>query len=321
MITLQERPTVGTPALEHPAVLPTIPPADLRVDRSDISFEDIGQNRVLVRIRVRNQGGQRSRPTVLKIHSAPLGAFVPWRPLTEASVPALDPGESLEVTTKVARPRPVPLGDFDRVPPRKVLTALNLAGPSASPQQGTLRMLWIMQKLKLGAGRSVVAEALTRRTSEPELPPDLLELLGRSNPHWAGNLNVFIGAKPVERHMAKALRVYPARTNLAFFVVGDNSRPDAYRFKLTGLETAWKTVLYDTTHDDNLLVGESSFSIDEGHWVETDHSLLVVLATCPPKNCRAGNLGVQVTQQSTGRSTVVEFTLNPNADGPGCYAV
>jgi len=41
--------------------------------------------------------------------------------------------------------------------------------------------------------------ALAGRVS---LAPDLSDLLGRSQPYWAGNINVFIGIHPVERHLA-----------------------------------------------------------------------------------------------------------------------
>src|SRR5207247_993575 len=76
----------------------------------------------------------------------------------------------------------------------------------------------------------------------PALPADLLDLVGRNNPHWAGNLNIFLGGRPVERHLAQALRVYPGRTNLAMFVVGSGN--DAYAFQLKGTGADWDTALH-----------------------------------------------------------------------------
>jgi hypothetical protein len=48
---------------------------------------------------------------------------------------------------------------------------------------------------------------------------------------------------------------------------------------------------------------------------------MFLLALCPPADCTAAALEVHVTQRSTGQSAVVEFSLDPNAAGPGCYVV
>src|SRR5438132_12963314 len=96
--------------------------------------------------------------------------------------------------------------------------------------------------------------ALAGRVS---LAPDLSDLLGRSQPYWAGNINVFVGIHPVERHLARALRVYPGRTNLAMFLVGGPGRRDAYAFELVGLTPDWKAGLYDIRNNRNLLVNPS----------------------------------------------------------------
>src|SRR6266404_5843702 len=75
-----------------------------------------------VQITVRNIGADWSPPTPMRLESAPLGAFVPWQPLTQLLVPALEPGESRELITDVSRSRVIPLGDFNRVPPKRLLT-------------------------------------------------------------------------------------------------------------------------------------------------------------------------------------------------------
>src|SRR5437867_4948647 len=98
--------------------------AQLRVHPTDISFHDLPGNRVRIQVTVHNEGAGRSRPTSMRLDSAPLGAFVPWQPLTVLSVPALEPGESRELSTDVARPHPAPLGNFNRIPPKTLLTAV-----------------------------------------------------------------------------------------------------------------------------------------------------------------------------------------------------
>ena len=102
------------------------------------------------------------------------------------------------------------LGNFDRVSPRRLLTALD-------------------------AGDRPLGK----------LPNDLFELIGRGGPHWAGNLNVFLGTRSTEKHVASALRIYPGRLNLAMFVVG--SQPDAFMFAFSEDAEAWEATLYDVT--------------------------------------------------------------------------
>src|SRR6266851_6519720 len=97
--------------------------AELLVERTDISFHDLAGDKVRIQVTVHNAGAHRSPPTPMRLESAPLGAFVPWQPLTRLLVPPLEPGESRELTTEVRRPRPAPLGDFNRLPPKRLLTA------------------------------------------------------------------------------------------------------------------------------------------------------------------------------------------------------
>jgi len=53
--------------------------------------------------------------------------------------------------------------------------------------------------------------------------------------------------------MAQALGIYPGRTNMAMFLVGDRGRKDAYAFELVGLNPDWKAMLYDATTNKNLV--------------------------------------------------------------------
>jgi hypothetical protein len=307
MIVMEER-----PELEVRSGLET----ELRVERTDISFQDLPGDRVKIQITVHNDSACRSEPTFVGLESAPFGAFVPWKPLAVLPVPALEPGESRELRAEVKRPRPAPLGAFDRVPPIKLLTAVNAPDQPARPNTGIMALLEMLR-------RRHPARTAPVNFTAPSAPlaPDLWELVGRGQPHWAGNINVFIGPQPVERHLAKALRVYPGRANLAMFVVGGPRSCDAYAFEIAMSDPDWKAGLHDVTHNQTLLVDSSAAAIREKQWVESNSGLMVMLATRPPVGCQAGNVEVHVTKRSSQKTAVVEFNLDPNSQGAGCYAL
>jgi uncharacterized membrane protein len=288
--------------------------AQLTVERMDISFQDVPGNRVRISVTVHNTGARRSRPTPMRLESAPLGAFVPWQPLAVLTIPVLEPGESRELSTEVARPRLASLGDIDRVPPKRLLTAVNSPDQSGPPRSrlGKLLLFQPAKRLVRRAPLSTVSWTTT-------LAPDLMDLMGRGQPHWAGNINVFIGRQTVERHRAKALRIYPGRTNVAMFIVGDWRKRDAFSFELAGVSAAWKAFLYDVTHRTKLAVDPSQAPIQETQWVESGGGLMVTLAVQPPPDARTGNVEVHVTRRSCGKTAVVEFNLDSTAQGPGCY--
>ena len=288
--------------------------AELRVEPGDISFQDVPGNKVRIQVTVHNDGLARSKPTSMRLESAPLGAFVEWQPLTVLSVPALESGESRKLSTEVARPRPAPLGAFDRVPPKKVLTAISSPGqPSRRTGSGLMAALNLLSRGKSGQ------RDVSNRTP---LAPDLWDLLGRGQQHWAGNINVFVGDRAVERHVAKALRVYPGRTNLAMFIVGSPGKRDAYAFELLGLNTDWKATLRDITSGKTLLADPCEESIPESQWVESAGGpMMILLAVQPPNGCWAGKLEVHVTRRSCGTTGLVEFDLDPSAQGAGCYFI
>ena len=279
------------------------PPAreELVLDRNDISFSAVRPGVVRIRLTVRNRGTQVSSPTAWTIQAAPLGAFLPWQPLTAVAVPALAPGATIDVTTEVPQPPVRPIGSFANVPPSRLLTAL--LNPDERPPGAVARFLsW-----RRGGRR------------QTGLPPDLFALLGRANSHWAGNLNVFVGDRPVERHFAQALRIYPGRTNLAMFVVG--SGRDDYRLQTQGDGAAW-TTLVDATGRSSLLIDKDELGpVRQSEWIEVYGTHVMLLTMCPPEDCRQGNVEVHVTQRSTGKTAVVEFTFDAAAAGPGCYVV
>jgi hypothetical protein len=290
--------------------------AELRVERTDISFHDLPGDRVRICVRIQNEGGRRSRPTVMRLESAPLGAFVPWQPLVRLAVPSLEPGESRELSIDVERPHPAPLGSFDRIPPRRLLTAVSAPDDSSPPNR---RLGGIMNLLRRGrTDQSAVTGAAVKRGF---LAPDLMELLGRGQPHWAGNINVFVGNRAVERHLARALRVYPGRPNMAMFIVGGMGKPDAYAFDVVGLTPEWKAVLHNVTNSSTLVINSSDKPMQETQWVEAAGSLMVILATHPPAGCEEGKVEVHVTRRSCQKTAIVEFDLDPAAQGTGCYSV
>ncbi len=287
--------------------------AELRVERTGISFHDLAGDRVRIQVTVHNAGTLRSPPTVMRLESAPLGAFVPWQPLTQLRVPALEPGESRDLSTEVTRPRPASLGNFNRVPPKTLLAAANSSDQPGPPGRGGMAMLNLFRRAQtaLSSARDLAAR--------PSLAPDLWDLLGRGQPHWAGNINVFVNSRPVERHLARALRVYPGRTNLAMFLVGSPGWHEAFAFELAGLNPNWKAALFDATNHRNLLVDPSDAPIEETRWLESNGGLMAMLATRPPADCSSGNLEVRVTRRAPRKTAIVEFNLDRTAQGPGCY--
>jgi len=306
MIAIQERPETTETSLLSPSE------TKLCVERTDITFEDVAKDLVRIQVTIHNPGAHLSRRTFIRLEAAPLGAFVPWRPLSVLPVPALEPGESRDLSVKLPRLRPAPLGDFNRIPPQKLITAINSSDQPVSPSGNAFQAI-----LRLLARGPAGGRPTAKTTS---LPPDLWDWVGRGQPHWAGNINVFIGTRPVERHMAKALRVYAGRTNLAMFVVGERTKPDAYAFELVGLAPDWKAALYDASNQQSLMADASRPPIQPSQWLESNGGL-VMLATRPPAGCEAGNLQVHVTRRSSGKTAIVEFDLDPSAQGAGCYVV
>jgi hypothetical protein len=255
---------------------------------------------VAIEFTVRNAGPGPSSPTEAAIQAAPLGAFVAWRPLGRVAVPALEPGEEVVLRTRATCDPPAPP---TQVRPDRTDSAL----------------------------RRIARDLFDRRRPEPRfvpwslgvLPGDPLRALGLGSIHWAGNLNIFVGRTPMERHMAMALAVRPGRPNMATFFVG--LLPDAYRFRFEGEAAAWDAKLLPVGPLARMLGpmdhehGDRPVPLDE--WVELPGTVRMTLAFEPPPDCRAGNLDVHVEQRSTGKEAIVEFGFDPEAEGPGCYVL
>jgi hypothetical protein len=281
--------------------------AALSFERHDIVFQSPRPDQVAVEIKFTNRGDETSPQTMAHLEAAPLGAFVRWRPLAEVLLPEIRPGESHRARFIVPRPNTRPLGrNPGDIPPARLLTALGMEEPPRRPQP--------VRHLQAAPG--------TIAFQTRPLPADLFELLGSANPHWAGNLNVFVGDRAIERHLARALRIYPGRANLAFFFVG--SGRDAYAFELAGEGANWDAALYHTLARDLGPLMRHLDEIDpvkEREWVQFERQAFLLLAIRPPCGCTSGGIDVHVTQRSTGRTAVVEFSLDPRAAGPGCFVV
>jgi acyl carrier protein len=295
---------------------------ELEVRREDIVFSNVDRRRVQIEVTVTNPSANRSPRQQLRLQAAPLGAFLPWRDLTTMWVPPLEPGASVTVSTEVDSPRPRALGRIDRIPPQRLITALGmsddgsrdrrLTGESEPPASGPLGP-WL-------------SPWLSRRRRTPTtspstaLPPDPADLWGRPNPHWAGNINVLIGRTAVERHRAEALRIYPGRRNVAALFVGDG-QPDEYSFELHGEGATWNACL--SQFGQSAMSGKREFDqeIELATWHKVSQLFVVCVVIQPPESCDSGELEVHVTRKSTGKTAIVEFSLDPSARGPGCYTL
>lgn len=272
-------------SLEHPT-----PSCALTVIREDINFSTIRPGVLGVEIAVRNKGPRRSEPTFGILRSAPLGAFVPWRPLAVLQIPAIAAGGSVVIRHKVRYRAPAVLGSADKIPPNRLLTALGLDEPEPSRRKD-------------------------------RLPDDPMALIGRGSAYWAGNLNLFFPAADVERHTAQALRIYPGTVNMAIFIVGMSNGRDAYRFRLSGDGTGWGPRLVDAMRGRTIAASAvEGRTLADGEW-HVPSSSIVLLTVEPPHDAQTGVVNVHVEQRSTRREAVVEFTLDANAAGPGCYVV
>lgn len=273
--------------------------AILEVEREGIRFWSAAPDRVRIEITVHNRGTVWSQATPLVVQSAPLGAFLPWRPLVQMTVPPIAPESQARLQVEVNRTPSAPLGDPARVPPATVLTALD-AGDADDADTA------------LGARRRGSMAAVLAR--------DIFELLGHRTVHWAGNINVFVHQHSVERHLARVLRIHPGKKNLAVFMVGTGR--DKYAFELEGMPLADYAALADVTSMGSVQDGAlSDQEIRMGAWLPARGPLMVALLIHPPSSCQEGELAVHVREHSTGHDAVVEFSFDARAAGPGCFTV
>jgi hypothetical protein len=281
---------------------PVLTTPQLLVQRTGIRFHNLDHEHVAIEIAVENRGPAISAPASLRLEAAPFGAFVRWRPLATLAVPAIPPGLTVFRMT-VPQPRLQPLGRFsDLIPP-----ALRTPSGFERERHRAVERRHALQQAILLARGGISAPSTT-------LPPDLLDLLDGARPHWAGNLNVWIGHEAVERHRAPRLRIHAGRANLAAFCVGDG--PGRYAFRVE-CAAEWGLALYDCASGASIECSRERGQ--EPRWHAVPGLSLVLLVLRPPHDCAQGEVLVHVTQHSSEKTAVVEFDLDPAAAGPGCY--
>jgi hypothetical protein len=275
--------------------------AGLRADRADISFQNITPDLVRVDVHVTNDGSLWSPPTEVTLQSAPLGAFLTWQPLLTLTVPSLAPRTSKVVSGSAWAPQPAPV-----------------AGPEEVWYLSPRLLRAIAEEAEREAREEAEREARRQlRRPAPVVAADPSALVGRQGVHWAGNIDILMRGKSAERHMARALRVYPGQTNAAMFFVGD--RPDGYKFELSGDAESWQAQLIDMTRSPSLKPDRAP-DVPAAEFREFSRGTFYLLLR-PPKDAGRGEVSVHVTRQSDGSEAVVEFSLDSRAAGAGCYKI
>lgn len=244
-------------------------PAALHFDRTDLTFQLDGPDVLDVSLQVRNPASLATPPQTGRIETAPFGAFLPWTPVKAFEVPPLSAGASTVVRLRVPRPGAGGAGE----PP---------AG--GDPDHLDLRSL------------PRPAELLRRIVAGGVRSPSV---------GLAGNVNVHVGPKSVERHLSGRFPVLPGRLNVADFRIGRGV--DAYRLEFGGTAASWEWVLRKADRR-----GQWSRRYYASRWYDgADLKSLLFLVFKPPHDCGRSTFEVRVEQHSTGDVAIVEFDLDP----------
>jgi len=266
----------------------------LRVRREDIRFRPLADGRIRIEITVRNESGSRSAPTPLRLQTAEFGAFVPPRDLVTIAVAPLEPDESREIVVHA---------DRDAWPGRGLVTADQDADGIVDGNSS------LTSSASSGPDPAIAQQGLE------DLAPStrtFQKLMGSGEVYFAANLNVLIGRQDVERHMTTPLRMRPGVSNLALMKVGE--RPDEYAYRIQGGDERWAAGLLRGGRP--LVLGSRERPVWHRHG-----RLCLLLVLRPPADATEGTLEVHVSQRSSGREAIVEFSFDARAAGPGCYAV
>ena len=278
--------------------------AGLEVRREDVRFWNITPQLIRVEITVRNLGHETSRPTEARVEIAPFGAFLPWKPLARLPVPPIRAGGKHTLSLEAP-----PLADGG--PPPSLLATATGAGDAddgTADENGLHPFPGAFQRLgRTGLGRSRPLFA-ARTSMLMNTLMDMLTEVTHKGAHWAGNINVFIGSQPVERHLAQAVRIYPGMTNYALFIVGD--APDAFAFEPRTADELWTVAIRSSLGHE---------TVTPGAWIEQEMSTMYGIEMCVPEQATEGKVDIHVRCRSTGEETVVEFSLAADALGPGCH--
>ena len=247
----------------------TEPAAALHFDRTDLTFQLDGPDVLDVALQVRNSASLATPPQTGRIETAPFGAFLPWTPVKTFQVPPLRAGESTVIRLRVPRPG---------------------AGGAGRPPAGDDPDYFDLRSLPRPA-------ELLRRVFENGVRDPSVGL--------AGNVNVHVGPKSVERHLSGRFPILPGLLNVADFRIGRGD--DAYRIEFGGTAAGWEWVLRKAGRR-----GQWSRRFYLNRWYEgADLKSVLFLVFKPPRDCARSTFEVRVEQRSTGNVAVVEFDLDP----------
>ena len=353
----------------------------LAVEREDICFYNVAADRLRIEVKVQNRSNTPSTPEPMLLQFAAFGAFVPWTPLQLLRVPRIRPGGSTLVSTEVlvredgtlvaedggafsedrARYRAAlrTIQDNDQLKTMSAwqVVARKVRDQLADDRSNRMGSRRIAPRPGAGKTQEQVNENRARRLLisrtrkadveewfglEPEEGPRVDLHQGRSV-HWVGNINVLMNGVDVERHEARAFRIYPEKVNRSWFFLGGEPE-DVASFEVWASGEGWSTRLYNTNPRKASLVRSFrdrqdmvAFAtelemktypgelIEPGQWACLGVAPIVAVEICPPADATKGTLGIQVRMKSPGsekvRKAVVEFDFSESAVGPGCYTV
>ena len=324
----------------------------LAVEREDICFYNVAADRLRIEVKVQNRSDTASNPEPMMLQFAAFGAFVPWTPLQLLQVPRIRPGGSTLVSTEVV------------ICEDGTLLAEDGGAYSEDRKryQDALRTIQDDEQLKTMSVWQVVARKVRKQFAEnrglghgprdtslaevEELfdlePTDMprADLHQGRSVYWVGNINVLMGDIDVERHEARAFRIYPGKINRSWFFLGGHSRCST-SFEILGAGEGWSTRLYDTPDYFSLSIrGRKELErfreglelasypgelIEPGKWARLGLSPTIAVEICPPPDATSSALAIQVLQRSPCgeevRKAVVEFDFSESAVGPGCHTV
>jgi len=171
-----------------------------------------------IRLEFENPGTVRTAPATARVEVAAFGAFLPWRPLTAVSVPAIPPGGRI---------------------------VLNATAQGDLPDPDDAAALFAEMR---NAGSANFAMNLMARILRAAFAWKDADQLDMNPAHFVGNLNVFVSRrKTVERHQQRAIGLRPGHSNFTMFAVGDRKH-DVYSFRLEA-EPGWDVQLSDCPWD------------------------------------------------------------------------
>ncbi|MFP6737754.1 MAG: hypothetical protein VCD34_03330 [Planctomycetota bacterium] len=345
----------------------------LAVRREDICFYNVAADRLRIEVTVQNRSDTPSNPEPMLLQFAAFGAFLPWTPLQLLQVPRIRPGGSRLVSTEVVvfedgtlvakdggafsedreryRAALRTIQDDDQL---KTMSAWQVVARKVRDQLAENRVE--RMRAQREAARKAQEQASENRVQrlrpwnaiqaeveelfdlEPEEKPRVDLHQGRSV-HWVGNINVLMNGVDVERHEARAFRIYPEKINRSWFFLGGSIR-DTTSFEIRAPGEGWSVKLYNKSTFPNgrsdgfiwpiFISGLESehYSgelIKPGEWGSLGFRPRVVVEICPPRDATKGTLAIQVLQKSPCseevRKAVVEFDFSKSAVGPGCHTV